>query len=400
MPPGRIVKRTRSVVNLGVNFGINLGESRWRAKSATMLGASARSNLKREKEMQMRKLGIAGITTLLAFALCAHMQNGKTQAASAAADATGYKVSGKIPVAGEGGWDYLVVDAEARRLYLSHSTHVVVFDVDSHAVVGDIPDTQGVHGIALARELGRGFVSSGRANSVTIFDLKTLKTIGTVPAGTNPDAILYDAVTKRVFAFNGRSKDATVIDAAAGKVLGTIAVGGKPEFAAADGKGSVYVNVEDTSELLHIDADKMTVLHRWPLAPCKEPSGLVMDTKARKLFAVCDNEMMAVVDADSGKVVATPKIGEGPDAAAFDPGTNLVFSSNGETGTLTVVHEDAPDKYSVAENVPTKKGARTMALDVKTHTLYLPTADMIPPAAGQKWPTVKPGTMELLVVSK
>jgi len=345
----------------------------------------------------MRKLGIAGLTSLLAFALCAYVQNGKTHAADAA---TGYKVSGKIPVTGEGGWDYLVVDAEARRLHLSNSTHVVVFDVDSHAVVGDIPDTQGVHGIALATELGRGFVSNGRANTVTIFDLKTLKTIGTVPTGTNPDAILYDAVTKRVFAFNGRSKDATVIDAAAGTVLGTIAVGGKPEFAAADGKGSVYVNVEDTSELLHIDASKMTVLHRWPLAPCKEPSGLAMDTKARRLFAVCDNEMMAVVDADSGKVVAAPKIGEGPDAAAFDPGTNLVFSSNGETGTLTVVHEDAPDKYSVAENVPTKKGARTMALDLKTHSLYLPAADMIPPTEGHKWPTVKPGTMELLVVSK
>jgi DNA-binding beta-propeller fold protein YncE len=162
----------------------------------------------------------------------------------------------------------------------------------------------------------------------------------------------------------------------------------------------VYVNVEDTAELLHIDAQKMTVLHRWSLAPCKEPTGLAMDTKSRRLFAVCDNEMMAVVDADSGKVVATPKTGEGADAAAFDPATNLAFSSNGESGTLTVIHEDAPDKYSVVENVATKKGARTMALDLKSHTLYLPTADMIPPAAGQKWPTVKPGTMELLIVSK
>jgi len=348
----------------------------------------------------MRKTGIVGVVSLVAFSACMSLYNGRTQAASAAAAASGYKVTGKIPVAGEGGWDYLVVDPDARRLYLSHSTHVVVYDVDSHAVVGDIPDTQGVHGIALAPDLGRGFVSSGRANSVTIFDLKTLKTIATVPAGTNPDAILYDGVTKRVFAFNGRSKDATVIDAAAGKVLGTFPVGGKPEFAAADGKGSVYLNVEDTAELLHIDAQKMTVLHRWSLAPCKEPTGLAMDTKSRRLFAVCDNEMMAVVDADSGKVVATPKTGEGADAAAFDPATNLVFSSNGESGTLTVVHQDAADKYSVVENVATKKGARTMALDLKSHALYLPTADMIPPAAGQKWPTVKPGTMELLIVSK
>ena len=348
----------------------------------------------------MKKTGIVVVASLLAIVAGTMLYHGKTLAAGAGTAALGYKVSGKIPVAGEGGWDCLVVDADARRLYLSHSTHVVVFDVDSHSVVGDIPDTQGVHGIALAPELGRGFVSSGRANSVTIFDMKTLKTIGTVPAGTNPDAILYDGVTKRVFAFNGRSKDATVIDAAEGKVLGTFAVGGKPEFAVADGRDSVYVNVEDTSELLHIDAQKMTVLHRWPLAPCKEPSGLAIDTKSRRLFAVCDNEMMAVVDVDSGKVIATPKTGEGPDAAAFDPGTNLAFSSNGESGTLTVVHEDAPDKYSVVENVATKKSARTMALDLKTHSLYLPAADMIPPAAGQKWPTVKPGTMELLIVSK
>lgn len=346
----------------------------------------------------MKKAGIVGIALLVGLVVCLLLGGGKINAASPAAG--GYKVTGKIPVAGEGGWDYLVVDEAARRLYLSHSTHVVVFDVDSHAVVGDIPDTQGVHGIALAPELGRGFVSSGRANSVTIFDLKTLKTLATVPAGTNPDAILYEGVSKRVFAFNGRSKDATVLNAADGKVLGTFPVGGKPEFAVADGKGGVYVNVEDTSELLHVDAQKMTVLHRWPLAPCKEPSGLAMDTKSRRLFAVCDNEMMAVVDADSGKVVATPKIGEGPDAAAFDPGTNDVFSSNGETGTLTVIHEDAPDKYAVVENVTTEKGARTMALDLKTHVLYLPAAEMIPPAAGQKWPTVKPGTMHLIIVAK
>jgi len=168
----------------------------------------------------------------------------------------------------------------------------------------------------------------------------------------------------------------------------------------ADGKGGVYVNVEDTSELLHIDAQKMTVLRRWPLAPCKEPSGLAIDAQSRRLFAVCDNQMMAVVDADSGKVVATPKIDEGPDAVAFDPARGDIFSSNGEAGTLTVIHEDAPDKYSVVENVPTEKSARTEALDLKTHTLYLPAAEMIPPAAGQKWPSVKPGTMHLLIVSK
>ena len=313
---------------------------------------------------------------------------------------SGYKVSTSIPVAGEGGWDYLVVDGDARRLYFSHATHTVVFDADSHAVVGDIPDTQGVHGIALAPDLGKGYTSNGRANSVTIFDLKTLKTTGTVKTGTNPDAIIYEPITKRVFAFNGRSKDATVIDANDGSVLSTFPVAGKPEFAVIDGKGSVWVNVEDTSEILHIDAKAMKVMHRWPLAPCKEPSGLAIDAKNRRLFAVCDNTMMAVVDADYGKVVATPKTGEGADAASFDPETGYAFSSNGESGTLTVIHEDSPDKYSVVDNVTTKKGARTMALDPKTHNLFLPAAEMIPPAAGQKWPTVKPGTLVLLYVSK
>lgn len=313
---------------------------------------------------------------------------------------SGYHIAKTIPVTGEGGWDYLIVDADARRLYFSHATRVLVFDADNHTQVGEIPDTQGVHGIALAPELGRGFTSNGRANTVTIFDLKTLKTLGSAKAGTNPDAIIYDGVTKRVFAFNGRSKDATVIDAADGSVVSTFAVGGKPEFAVSDGKGSVYVNVEDTSELLQIDAQKMSVLHRWPLAPCKEPSGLAMDFKTRRLFSVCDNEIMAVVDADSGKIVATPKIGEGPDAAAFDPAANYAFSSNGESGTLTVIHEDAPDKYSIVENVTTKKSARTMALDLKNHNIFLPAAEMIPPAAGQKWPSVKPGTLEFLLLSK
>lgn len=341
------------------------------------------------------------MAALAALVTGAFVYGASMRASNAVAGAGGgYKVTGKIPVEGEGGWDYLVVDEAARRLYLSHATHVVVFDVDSHKVVGDIPDTQGVHGIALAPELRRGFVSNGRANSVTVFDLKTLKTLSVVPAGTNPDAVLYDGVSNRVFAFNGRSKDATVIDAADGKVLGTFSVGGKPEFAVADGRGGVYVNVEDTSEILHIDAQKMTIVHRWPLAPCKEPSGLAINAKSHRLFAVCDNQMMAVVDADNGRVVATPKIGEGPDAVAFDPGSGDIFSSNGESGTLTVIHEDAPDKYSVVENVPTKEGARTLALDRTTHTLYLPAAEMIPPAAGQKWPSVKPGTMHLLIVSR
>jgi hypothetical protein len=339
--------------------------------------------------------------TAAAFILSAGIAAGAfSRAASPAPGASGYKVIKTVPVVGEGGWDYVTVDSAARRLYVSHATHVVVFDSDTYAVVGDIPDTQGVHGIALAPDLGRGFVSDGRANTATIFDLKTLKTIGTVKTGTNPDAIVYEPVTKRVFTLNGRSSDATAINAPDGTVLGTIPLGGKPEFAVADGKGTIYVNIEDTSELVQFDAQKLAVLHRWPLAPCKEPSGLAMDLKTRRLFAGCDNEMMAVVDADSGKVLATPAIGEGVDANAFDPETNLAFSSNGQAGTLTVVHEDSPDKFTVVENVPTKKSARTMGLDLKTHNIFLPAADFDPPAEGERRPKMKPGSMVFLVVGK
>jgi len=348
----------------------------------------------------MKMARIIGVCLSIALGASLYLGSGATRGASPAPGPSGYHIIKTIPVAGEGGWDYLIVDSNARRLYLSHSSHVVVIDADTHAVVGDIPDTEGVHGITLAPDLGRGFTSNGRANTVTIFDLKTLKTIGTVKTGTNPDAILYDSVTKRVFAFNGRSKDATVINGADGTVAGTMAVGGKPEFAVADGKGSVYVNIEDTSEVLHIDAQKMTVLHRWPLAPCKEPSGLAMDQKTRRLFSGCDNAVIAVVDADSGKVVATPKIGDGVDATSFDPETNYVFSSNGQSGTLTVIHEDTPDKYTVVEDAPTKKSARTMALDLKTHNIFLPAAEMIPPPAGERRPSIKPGTFELLLLGK
>ncbi len=313
--------------------------------------------------------------------------------------ASGYKIIKTIPVSGEGGWDYVTVDSDARRVYVSHATHVVVLDADTYAVLGDIPDTQGVHGIALAPDLGRGFVSDGRANNVTIFDLKTLKTISTVSAGANPDAIVYDPGTKRVFTLNGRSKDATAINAADGAVLGTLALGGKPEFAVADGKGSIYVNIEDTSELVQFDAQKLTVTHRWPQKPCQEASGLAIDVKNRRLFAGCDNKMMAVMDADSGKVLATPAIGEGVDASAYDPALQLAFASNGE-GTLTVVHQDSPDKYSIVENVPTKRSARTMGLDLKTHNIFLPAADFDPPAPGERRGKMKPGSFVLLVVAK
>ena len=288
---------------------------------------------------------------------------------------SGYHVIKTVPVGGDGGWDYIYVDSDARRVYISHGTHTVVMDADTYAVVGDIPDTQGVHGIAIASDLGRGFTSNGRTNDVTIFDLKTLKSIGNVKTDANPDAILYEPVTKRVFTFNGRGKNATAINAADGTVLGAIDMGGKPEFAAADGKGTVYVNNEDTSELYHLDAKGLKVLHKWPLAPCKSPSGLAIDQKNRRLFSVCDEKVMAVTDADSGKVVATPAICDGPDASAFDPSTGYAFASCGD-GNLTVIHEDSPDKYTVVENVPTKKSARTMGLDLKptTSSFRLPTS--------------------------
>jgi DNA-binding beta-propeller fold protein YncE len=313
--------------------------------------------------------------------------------------ASGYHLAKTVPIPGEDGWDYVAVDSDARRVYISHGTHVVVMNADTYAIEGDIPDTQGVHGIAVATDLGRGFVSNGRANTATIFDLKSLKTIGTVNTDANPDAITYDPVTKRVFTFNGRGKNTTAINGADGTVAGTLPLGGKPEFAQVDGQGSIFDNIEDTSELVQIDTQKITETHRWPLAPCKSPSGLAMDRKSRRLFSVCDDKVSVVVNADTGKIVATPAIGNGPDAAAFDPATNLFFASNGE-GTITVIHEDSPDKFTVIDNVPTKKSARTMGLDLKTHNIFLPAADFDPPAPGERRGKMKPGTFVILVVTK
>jgi hypothetical protein len=310
---------------------------------------------------------------------------------------TGYHVLGDVKIGGEGGWDYLTVDSAARRLYVSHATHVAVVDVDAGKVVGDIPDTQGVHGIALVPELNRGFTSNGRANSVTIFDLKTLKAIGQVATGENPDSIRYDAVSGRVFTFNGRSNNSTAIDAKTGKVAGTIALGGKPEFSVADGKGMVFVNIEDTNEVVAIDATKLSVAKRYSLSPCDGPSGLAIDTKNRRLFSVCGNRLMAVSDPDSGKVLATPAIGQGSDGVAFDPATGYAFSSNGD-GTLTVVQQ-AGDKWEVLENIATERGARTIALDDKTHKLYLPTARTAPSQGGGR-ATYLPDTFKVLVIGK
>jgi len=306
-----------------------------------------------------------------------------------------YHVTKAIPVQGDEGWDYLTVDSLGRRVYISHGSHVVVLDADTNAIIGDIPDTQGVHGIAVVPEAGRGFTSNGRANTITIFDLKSLKTIGTVKAGTNPDAIIYDPATKRVFTMNGRSQDTTAIDSANGSVAGTLALGGKPEFAVADGKGTIFVNLEDKSELVQFDSHNLTILHHWPLAPCDEPSGLAANWKTRRLFAGCGNKTMAVIDADSGKIVATVPIGQGVDANAFDPETKLAFASTGD-GNLSVVRADAPDNFPVVATVPTKKSARTMALDLKTHAIFLSAADFDPPAPGERRGKMKPGSFVVL----
>jgi YVTN family beta-propeller protein len=307
------------------------------------------------------------------FALLLNLFVASVSVASAQS-AGGYRITKKIPVAGQGGWDYLAVDEAARQLYVSHATQVEVLNVDTGAIVGKIEKTPGVHGIAIAPEPGRGFISNGQSSTVTIFDLKTLKTIAEVPVGKKPDAIIYDPATSRVFAFNGDSNSATAIEAANGKVAGTVDLGGGPEYAVADGAGYVYDNLEDESLVLKINAKSLKVEQRWPTAPCASPSSIAMDRPNRRLFIGCRSKVMAVMNADTGQIVTTLPIGDHVDATAFDPDSRLIFNSNGE-GTITVIHEDSPDKYSVVENVKTLPKAKTMALDPKTHQLFLSTAE-------------------------
>ncbi len=290
------------------------------------------------------------------------------------AAAPSYELMKKVAVGGEGGWDYLTFDPQGHRLFVSRGTHVMVLDAATGATQADIPDTPGVHGIALTPEFGKAFISDGRANTITIVDLKTLKPTGTVEAGTNPDAIMYDPVSKRVFAFNGRSNNATVVDAATGKVAGTIPLSGKPEFAVSDGKGKVFVNIEDKHSITAIDAQKLTAIATWEISGCEEPTGLAMDRKNRVLFSGCGNKVMAIVNADTGKLITTVPIGEGVDGCAFDPKNKLAFSSNGGDGTLTVVQEKSPTSFAVVQTVPTQRGARTLTVDEATGAVYTVTA--------------------------
>jgi YVTN family beta-propeller protein len=284
-----------------------------------------------------------------------------------------YVLAEKLPINDDSGWDYPSVDPDSHLLYLSRATHVAVMDIQTGRVVGDIADTPGVHGIALATALGRGFISVGKANQVAVFDLNSRQVLARIDVGTKPDAILYDSGTRKVFAFNGHSHDVSVIDASAGKVIATIALGGAPEFARTDGLGHIYVNLEDKNQLAALDANTLQVIGRWPLPGCDEPSGLALDAEHHRSFSVCSNSTMSILDTQTGRSVATLPIGKGVDGAEFDAQAQSAFSANGE-GTLTIVHEVDPDHFVVAQTLATQRGARTVALDAKTHKLYLPTA--------------------------
>jgi DNA-binding beta-propeller fold protein YncE len=312
-----------------------------------------------------------------------------------------YRPRKEIAIGGEGGWDYLAVDTAARRLYVSHSTRVVVIDIESETVVGEIAPAPGVHGIALAPDLGRAFVSNGRDATASIVDLKTLKIVGTVKTGENPDAILYDPVHQEVYAFNGRGHSATVFDAKTGEVRATIPLPGKPEFAVFDEKaGRIYNNIEDTSQLVAIDPVTHAVVATWPIAPGEEASGLALDPVTHRLFVGCSNSMMLMVDASNGEVLARVPIGPGVDANRFDPGTGLAFASSSD-GTLTVARPTGRNGLSVVQTLATAKRSRTMTLDPETHRLYVPAADFGPPTTRPDgtpgWPQVLPGSFRVVV---
>ncbi|MFZ0641497.1 MAG: hypothetical protein WA020_10670 [Candidatus Acidiferrales bacterium] len=353
-----------------------------------------------------RTITLYSVAFFIAAAIVASTRTpakGHVAAATAqAAGASGYHLLNTIPVAGDTGWDYLKFDPSTRQLFISRGDHVAVVNVDTGKLVADIGGMQGIHGIVLAPEFNRGFVTDGRAAKVWIFDLKTLQVTGSAPADEDADGEVYDPASKRVFTMNGDSKTSTVVDAATGKAVGKIDLGGQPEFPVADGQGHVYVNIESTSEIVEIDSNTMKITNRWPLAPGQSPSGLAMDTANRILFSGCHDKMMAIVNADTGKVIASPAIGQGVDATRFDPGTGYAFASNGD-GTLTVIHEDSPTQFSVVENVQTERGARTMALDPTTHEVFLVTAKFQPLPANappHTRPKMVPGTFHVLVFGK
>lgn len=319
-----------------------------------------------------------------------------TTASSSQAIDTGYHLTKTLEFAGDGSWDYLIADSEERRLYVTHSTDILVLDIDSGQVVGKVLGLKGVHGVAIDRESGRGFASNGRSGSIAIFDLKTLAVIDEVPAGNNPDAIILNPDSKRVFAFNHSGGDVTVINASDGQLVGTTALGGEVEYAVSDGRGSVFANIEDTSEIVRIDTGTLDVVARWPLAPCEEPTGMAIDKRHHRLFSTCSNGILIVVDAVDGGIVANVPIGAMSDGVRFDPETMLIFTSNGE-GSLSIIHEDTADAYRVVDSIPTLLGARTLELDLLTHKVFTARADRSgPPETVGGRPSIVPDTFVVL----
>jgi DNA-binding beta-propeller fold protein YncE len=363
------------------------------------------------------------ILTGMLLVMCALILGSIAKASPQSAGGSGYKLANKFTLGGPGGWDYLEIDPATHRVFISRGTHVMVVDPESGKVLGDIPNTMGVHGIALAPEFNHGFTSNGMSGTATMFDMTTLQALGEPKTEKGPDAIIYDPGSKRVFTMNGAGNSATAIDAKTGEVAGSVALGGAPEFAAADGKGHVFANLEDKSALVEIDSKALTLMNTWPLAPCDSPSGLAIDTKNNRLVVGCHNKMMAFVDGSTGKVVGTVAIGTGVDANKFDPGTGFAFASCGD-GTITVAHEDSPDKFTVVDTIQTQNGARTMAVDYANHNVVTVTAQFeappavppappaaappaggapgAPPAArgGYRRPAMVPDTFTLLVFKK
>jgi YVTN family beta-propeller protein len=334
----------------------------------------------------------------------------------AAPQTSGYRVIQTIRLGGEGGWDYVTVDPAGKRVYIPRGTHVMVVDEASGKLVSDIPDLKGLHGVAVAPEFNRGFITGNQSETegtIYIFDLKTLKVTSSVKStGKDTDSLIYDPVTKRVFVNNGDANNTTVVDAATGKVVGTIALEGDPEAAASDGKGNIFVNIADKGQMLEYDAKTLAIKNRWPSDPCKRPVGLSMDTAHRRLFMACQgaNNVLAVMNADNGKIVATAPIGIGSDGSAYDPGAGVVFVTNrdggdGKNGVTKIFHEDSPDKYTLVADVKTIYGARTISLDPKTHHIFtIGTEQNDPVAPTDKNPNPRPrpvpSTFQLLEIGK
>lgn len=356
----------------------------------TVISASASSAMVPAMKKLLRSVMPAALL-LLALPLASH----------ARATMPAPRVLSTLPLGGTGGWDYLSFDPVHRHLFVSRGDRVLVIDVDQHKQIGTIADTAGVHGIALAYDLGRGFTSNGKTASVTEFDLATLKTVATISGtGKDPDAIVYDRPSHHVLTFNGKSHSVSVIDPARGAVIATIALPGKPEFAVSDDGGHVYVNIKNTSELVELDTFSNTLLHVWSLAPCKSPSGLAIDKRRHRLFSVCANNMMVVTDADNGHHVASVPIGDGPDAVVFDAAESTIYSSNGKSGTITAVHEDGSNRYHVSATIPTQVSARTLAFDPKLHRLYLSAVRLSKTRQVNGRPAIEPNSFGILTVGK